>query len=736
MTNITKTADRYAKNYGTESRESLDFNLENYLIKLKRRWKPALAVFLLTIGTTLALSTLLQRTYQSEAKILFKQNPIDNLTGLKEGEKKFRSILDNQTPLKTELERITSDPVLEETIDRLKLTDDKGQPLKPKTLEQQLSVKIVGGSDVVALSYKDADPYTSSKVINTLMDVYIQNQIKSNQNETASADIFIDNQIPKIATKLKTLESNLQGFYEKNQVVDLQEEKRTIVADLSTINRQISTVGAELQGTKAQTGSLQSQLGLTLNQAMAANQLGSSPTVQGILSQLAETETQIAQESQRFNDNHPTIQSLQEKKAYLNSGLQQLVRQYVGTNVSDGLLQGGGLKENQLEKYINLKIDELSLQRQLSALYQYQNSYVARAKELPRLEKTEQEILRDVESARKTYETLLGNQQELELLVNQQTGNAEVIELARVPEEGSTGRMALMALGIIAGLFLSNITVVLLEMQDRTLKSIPELKQKFAYSVLGIIPLDSLAEQSNIVVQREPDSFASELYRMIQANLKFLTSQRQPKVILVTSSVPNEGKSTVAANLAAAMAQLGRKVLIIDGDLRKASQHSLWQVQNKMGIRDVIVHKASLSASVIKPMKQLDLLTSGPIGPNPLALIDSPEMSELVASARRDYDLVIIDAPPLPVTADVLTLSKLADGILFVSRPGVVEHESAELAQETLANVGQKVLGMVINGVKPSEFDRYSYHAKYSKNYFSRPQTETESNTQSKTVTA
>jgi capsular exopolysaccharide synthesis family protein len=734
MTNIQKTTNQYSNKYGAESRDSVDFNLENYLIKLKRRWKPALAVFLLTVATTAVLSTLLQKTYQSEAKLLFKQNPIDNLTGLKEGDNKFRSILDNQTPLKTELERITSDPVLEETIDRLKLTNSEGQPLKTKDLEEKLSVNIVGGSDVVSLSYKDADPYTSAKVINTLMDVYIQNQIRSNQSETASADTFINNQIPKVETKLKTLESNLQGFYEKNQVIDLKEEKRTLVGDLGTFNRQISTIGAELQGKQAQTNSLQSQLGLNLNQAIAANQLGGSPTVQSILGQLATTETELAQERQRFNDNHPTIISLQEKKEYLNSGLQQLIRQYVGTNVSDGLLQSGGNKDNQLEKFINLKIDELSLQRQLSSLYQYQNGYLARAKELPRLEKTEQELLRDVESARKTYETLLGNQQELELLVNQQTGNAEVIELARVPEEGSTGRLALMALGVILGLFLSNLTAVLLEMQDRTLKTIPEIKQKFAYAVLGIVPLDSLADQNGIVVQREPDSFASEIYRMIQANLKFVTAQRQPKVILMTSSVPNEGKSSVAANLAAAMAQLGRKVLIIDGDLRKASQHSLWQVQNKTGLRDVIVHKASLETAVTKPMKQLDLLTSGTIGPNPLALIDSVEMSELVALARKEYDLVVIDAPPLPVTADVLTLSKLADGILFVSRPGVVEHESAELAQETLANVGQKVLGMVINGVKPSEFDRYSYHAKYSKNYFSRPQSE--NNNSSKTVTA
>lgn len=272
------------------------------------------------------------------------------------------------------------------------------------------------------------------------------------------------------------------------------------------------------------------------------------------------------------------------------------------------------------------------------------------------------------------------------------------------------------------GLFLSNLTAILLEMQDHTIKTIPEIKEKFAYQVLGIVPLDALQDsQGGIIVQREPDSFGSEIYRMIQTNLKFLSMKRQPKVILMTSSVPGEGKSTVAANLAAAMAQLGRRVLIIDGDLRKSSQHQLWQVSNKVGIRDVITHKTPLAKVVCQPMKQLDLLTAGTVAPNPLALLDSVEMSELVAMARKEYDLVIIDAPPLPVTADVLTLSKLVDGILFVTRPEIVENESAQLAQETIANanLSPKVLGMVINGVKSSEFERYSYHAKYSKNYFS-----------------
>ena len=567
------------------------------------------------------------------------------------------------------------------------------------------------------------------------MNVYIKEQVRSATDVISKADGFIATALPKEENKLQSLESRLQDFYEKNQIVDLQEEKKILVGELANLNRQISSVGAQLQGKKAQTISLQNQLGLNLNQAISANQLANTPQVQSIIQELANTETQLSQERQRFNDNHPVVASLKEKKQALNSQLQQLIRQYVGAKVSTGLLQGGNVKENQLERFISLKIDELSLETEVAALRQYQQVYLNRTKDVPRLEKQEQALLREVNTTRSTFETLLANKNAIQVQSNQTTGNAEIIEEGQIPEEGTTGRVALMALGILMGLFLSNLTAILLEMQDRTLKTIPEIKQKFSYQVLGIVPLDNLQEaQEGIIVQREPDSFASEIYRMIQTNLKFLAVKRQPKVILMTSSVPGEGKSTVAANLAAAMAQLGRKVLLIDGDLRKASQHELWQVSNKAGVKDVITHKTPLAKLVAQPMKQLDLLTSGTIAPNPLALLDSTEMSELIAMARKEYELVIIDAPPLAVTADVLTLTKLADGIVFVSRPGVVETESAELAQETIANanLSEKVLGMVINGVKPSEFDRYSYHAKYSKNYFGG----SAEGTSSKTATA
>ena len=708
--------------YDSNSRGELDLNIGEYLLKLKRRWIPALAVFVFTVGTTAFLSSFLEKTYKSEGKILFRKNPTV-IKGVGTEVKELQSILANQTPLSTEKVRITSEPVIQQTIDQLKLENAEGEPLKPKDFAKRLSVEIVGGTDVISLSYKDPDPVIASKVVNTLMDVYIDEQISSSKSTTANATAFVDQTLPKVESKLQSLETNLQNFYEKNQIIDLQEEKKILVGELGNLDRQISSVGASLKGKQAQTVNIQSQLGLNLNQAVRADQLANTPQVQSIIEQLGATETQLAQERQRFNDNHPVVASLNDKKQALNSQLQQLIRQYVGAKVATGLLQGGNnLKDNQLERFINLKIEELSLQTEVSALSQYKDVYLKRSSEIPGLEKQEQDLLRQVKTARDSYETLLTTKENLAIEQNKTAANAEVIELGQVPEEGSTGKVALMALGVLMGLFLSNITAILLEVQDRTLKTIPEVKQKFSYQVLGIVPLDNLQEsQGGIVVQREPDSFASEVYRMIQTNLKFLAVKRQPKVILMTSSVPGEGKSTVSANLAAAMAQLGRKVLLIDGDLRKATQHELWQTSNKVGVKDVVAHKTPLSKVVSQPMKQLDLLTAGVIAPNPLALLDSNAMSELVASARKEYELIIIDAPPLAVTADVLTLSKLVDGIVFVSRPGVVETESAELAQETIANanLAQKVLGMVINGVKPNEFDRYSYHAKYSKNYFS-----------------
>ena len=705
------------------SRDALDVNPSEYLAKLKRRWKPALAVFLLTLGVTGGLSLLQKKTYQGEGKLVFRQASAATQTGIGEDAGKLDTILPNQTPVSTQIQVLESEPVIQQVIDRQKLTDEEGNPLKTRDFRKKLSTELIGGTDVVEVRYKHGDPKVASEVVNTLMDVYIQEQIRGNQSQPQAAKEFINQELPSIQSKVKQAEQNISEFRTENNIVDLDEEKRELVTNLGTLNQQISTIGSEFQGIQAQTSALQSQLGLNLNQAVATDQLAGSPQVQSILEQLNLTESSLAQERQRFNEQHPTIVSLTEKKNDLSNQLKGIISGAVGSGVevSQGLLQkDNGLKENQLEKFISLKIDELSLQRQVASLYETQQQYLQRAKEIPRLQKQEQELIRNAEAAGTTLETLLSNLQEVELAASQESGNAKVVEYSPIPEQGSSGRVMLLGLGVILGAFLGNLSVILLEMQDRTLKTLPEIKKKFAYQTIGITPLEPPNYQGRIVTREEPDSFSSEVYRMIQANLKFLTSDKPPKVILVTSSVPEEGKSTVTANLAAAIAQLGRKTLLIDGDLRRSSQHHLWGVSNKKGLRDIIVSNVNMASVISQPMTNLSLLTSGLVQANPLALLDSPGLSDLVGRSRRDYDLVLIDAPPLPVTADVLTLSKLVDGIVFVTRPGVIEQESAELAQETLGTTGQKVLGMVINGVKPADFDRYSYHGRYAKSYYTK----------------
>lgn len=717
-----QTEQKSPTRYGTlEQNETTDIDLNKYLLKLKRRWKPASVIFLMTVAMTAALSSLLQKTYQAEGKLLFKSNNTASLTGLGQEIGELKPLLINQSPLTTQKEVITSTPIVQQTIDKLKLLDEKGEPLKQENFKKNLNVKLIGGSDVIQLSYKHPDPYIAADIVNTLMKSYIEGQINNNQQETVNAGKFISKQLPQIEEKLTKAESKLSKFREANNIVDLTKEAETSVLELANLNRQIAIVGAELQGVGAQASTLQSQLGLNLQQAIAANQLGQSPVIEAVLDELANVERELAEERKRFLDNHPSVISLEDKKSSLNQQLQGQIRAKIGgANISEGLLRNNPNKENQLEKFIALEIARLSLQRQLASLDRSKQTYLQRTKQLPRLEKEEQQLLREVAAAQTTYETLLGSLQEVQIVQNQQAVNAKIIELAELPERGSSGRLALMVLGILLGLLLSNMSVMLLELQDRTLKTIAEIKEKLPYPVLGIIPQNTEESSQGIVVQQQPDSFISELYRTIQTNLKFLNSDRPVQVILITSSVPEEGKSTVSANVAAAIAQLGRRVLLIDGDLRNPSHHRLWNIADRVGLKDILTDNLPLSEAICQPMEKLDLLIGGVIPANPLALLDSEGMNNLIAKAKQEYDLVVIDAPPLPVTADVLTLSNMVDGILFVSRPGVVDRESAAFANETLALAKQHVMGMVINGVKPNEFERYSYHARYARRYFWR----------------
>ncbi|WP_143288406.1 tyrosine-protein kinase family protein, partial [Calothrix rhizosoleniae] len=273
------------------------------------------------------------------------------------------------------------------------------------------------------------------------------------------------------------------------------------------------------------------------------------------------------------------------------------------------------------------------------------------------------------------------------------------------------------------------IAALVLDLIDQSLKTVQEAKELFQYTLLGIIPSFDNNRQQNWLwkpkseeqipklVGRDISQFPiGDAYQILQSNLNFLSDQ-QLKSIVVTSSVPKEGKSFVAANLAMAMAQMGSKVLLVDADMRHPTQHHIWNLalKNVVGLSNLITNQVSLDIPIERVMQNLFVLPSGTLPPNPLSLLNSQRMAELVKGFIHDYDLVVFDTTSILGTADATTLGRLTDGMLLVVRPGIVEWNSANTTKELLSQSSQNILGMVVNDVsKKREPDSYMYYSQES----------------------
>jgi capsular exopolysaccharide synthesis family protein len=667
----------------------------------------------------------LKPTYAASGKLLFKVDRTSSLAGIGEGLGELKALLADQTPLSTQIEIISSNRLLNQVIEQLNLVDDEGKLIDPQTIRNSLEVKIIGGTDIVSLSYESPDPLEAANIVNTLMEVYMQTNVNMNQDEAREAREFISQQLPPVQEEVFRAEQALRSFKEKNQVLDLEEEFRTAVLEQAELNRKITVLESELSGVNALAESLQTQAGFDLEEAIAINTLSQSPVLIGILTELENVESELVNERKRFKDQNPRIIALKQKRDSLNAALQEQVELVLGSQavVPEGLLQvPQGQKNNQLERFIANEIQRVELTRQLDSLYASRRNYEQRSQNLPQLEQEQQELQRKVQVAQVTYETLLKNLEEVQVAENKSTNNARVIEEAVVPETGSTAKTQLIALGIMLGLVGATTSVLILAMGDQNIRTVEEAKKTLGYTLLGIIPMFKSKRLSryfqgekatpDIAVVEASDSFISEIYRMLQANLKFLSSDKRIKTIVVTSSVPKEGKSTVSANLAATLAQLGYRVMLIDADMRQPSQHHLWGLTNAVGLSDILVGQAELSSVIRQGIERLDIIPAGVTPPNPLALLDSKRMTSLIRNFSEDYDFVIIDTPPLILAADALTLSQMASGVLLVARPRVLDRASANSAKEMLERSGQRVLGLVVNAISKNESAQYFYHAK------------------------
>jgi len=707
--------------------EDIDFN--KYWLTLKRHWFVSGSVFLLVVLLASVIAGLEKPKYQAEGKLLFRKRDTASAL-LSEGSQKVReleSLNQQNTPIDTEAEILRSMPLIEKTIAALMLKDKSGYPVAPEDFAKALIVKSVKGTDVLLVSYQSAEPKEAAAIVNQLVQTYLEDNVRLNRTEAMSARDYILQQLPTTEARLREAELALRDFEEQNKVINLLAETQSSVEVNADLSRQITSAQALLNNTTAQTQALQRRIGLDADGASLLNSVSQSVGVQSILTQLQQTEAEIAIQRLRFRDKAPLIVSLQERKSTLEALLKDRIGQVLkpGQDLPQRNLQTGESEQKLTDTFISSEISRLGIAQQVEALKQAQANYQNRADRLPRLKQQQQGLARQVETFKSNYDILVKRLQEVQIAENQTVGNARFVAAASVPTKPiASKRKLILAAGVTVGGLLYIVTAFVLDLRDPSLKTTKEVRKIFPYSWVGMIPLLRKRQKFNhsrqveasipeLPVKDAPQSLISEAYRMLQSNLKFVNPDQMVRTIVVTSSVSREGKSTVSANLALSLAQIGHKVLLIDADLHHPVQHHIWQLTNEVGLSNVIMNHAELKEGIQLVQDNLCVLTSGVIPPNPLTLIDSKRMAALMQEFSQSYDFVIIDTPPLVLVSDVIPLGRAADGVLLVVRPGLIDAASAVTAKDLLSQSGLEVLGLVTNGVMAkNEPDSYLQRAK------------------------
>ena len=697
-------------------------NLQSYWLIWQRRWVPAVLIFGTVFGLTAAITTLQKPVYEAEGKLLLnKTNRLSALTGLAEQAGELSSLTQQSNPLATEVEIIRSTPISQKTIAALHLKDEQGKKMATEQFVQKLRVKSTHGIDIITLSYQSTNPQEAAAVVKQVTQLYLNNNVVNTRAEATAAREFISKQLPNVEAKMVQAEATLRQFQEQNQVVALAEEAKSAVTVTADLEKQLTLAQAELADVNTRASSLQAEIGMDAQQAIALSTLSQSEGVQQVLKEYQKVQDELAVQQTRYRDSHPAIVNLKHKAEALQKQLQGRVGETLHNRpVAVGQdLQMSTLEQNLAQELVKSEVERRGLANRAVVLANKYAEYRSRSNALPRLSETQRQLERQVQIAQSTYEQLFKRLQEVKVVENQNVGNARIISAPVIPDRPVSPRVALnLALGGCLGCILAVVVALLLETQDRSVKTVEETKQLLGFTFLGSIPQfgppKGEATIAELPVRDNPYSLASAAYEMLQVNLSFSLPDQSFKVIVLTSALPGEGKSTVAANLAVAIAQMGRQVLLIDGDMRRPRQHLLWQQANLVGLSDVLIGQAKPTETVQEVMINLDLLPCGTIPPNAAVLLDSQGLATLIKDFARSYDVVIIDTPPLTLVPDALILGKHADGTVLVARPGVLDSGSAAKARTLLAQSAQRVLGLVANGTHVQhDPDNYAYRYGY-----------------------
>lgn len=588
-------------------------------------------------------------------------------------------------------------------------------------LLENLTITRPGDTKILEVRYSDNDPVQIERVLDALSQAYLAYSLDERQTNLRQGLQFIDQQLPELQGQVDFIQERLESFRQVHGLVDLELEAGELSSQTSALNDR--KLALQNEASEA----------IAFYQAFAGDEgalmaLDEAPIYQQLLAELRRIETEIAQEQTRFEAEGRTIQALRKKRDSLIPLIQQEAQRVVATKRS--------LARSRMDLVEDKISSTLALEQRLSQQQQ----------QLPTLIRQYTDLQRELGIATDALTRFRIARENLGIEAAQTEIPWQLIQAPVRPTSPISPnlRRSLM-LGAVASLLLGLGAALLLEKLDNVYHSVDDLKGGTKLPLLGTLPFNRNL-QGNAAAQNwqalgrlfsssprwltrlggrqtvataygysgNSESTFLEALRILHTNVRMLVGAERPvRSIIISSALPGDGKSTVAANLAQVATAMGQRVLLVDVDLRKPQVHDRLNIPNKLGLSNMIASGAPLDTTIqqVIPSGKLYALTAGQIPPDPTKLLASQAMKDLMVVFEERFDLVIYDAPPSTGLADVSLIGQATDGLVLVSRMGKTDRSVLKQTIETLKMAKIPILGIVANGVKSSGFSGYRYYA-------------------------
>jgi polysaccharide biosynthesis transport protein len=708
------------------------------LAVLVRRFPWFLAVFMTSIAIAGLITKRTPPTYESSMQFLVESNyqsPGGGDPNQNNATKAIESIFKIDTATQLNLMRNTVH--IEKAVQELKreypnltVAQVKSSLVlsQIKEKEDNLITKIF------LIQYKDSDEVRTQRVLEVLQKVYLDYNKEQQKDRLKNGLKGTNEQLEKVRQELKESESRLLLFRRTQNVTDPEAQVKILEQSLTTIDQEQRDVRAKYNEAIARYGSLQAQLKRTPQNALVSARLSQSTRYQSLLNEIQKTDLELEKQRLLFTEEAPSVRKLVEQRRSQQQLLQQEAGATLGQNNSDAAATAENIGSQGNDSQIDLNLaaqlvenqtNILGLRARDQSLGEKEGQLRNELKRFPGLIAEFNRLKPAAERTRERYDQLLKTEQQLRHELDKGQFDWKVVEKAEKGVFLGPNLKQNLMLGGVVGLILGGITAALREASDDSVHTTAELEKQIALPLLGTTPKLPPARTRESIIKLpfgEPEATSPwtiqvmkssprwESLDLIYKNIELLNTVSSLKSLMITSALPDDGKSALALGLAMSAARLHKRVLLIDANLREPNLHKQLNLPNEQGLSNLLASDIDLNNQITLQSSGssfIDILTSGPIPADPANLLSSPRMKQLMTAFEESYDFVIIDAPPVLGLVDALLAGSSCQSTVMVASIGRVTR--TQLSQATVMLTKLNLIGVVANGVSNSSSTYISY---------------------------